>query len=85
MPTRLNATFSFFFSSFSSFKQPLFFFSEFPVLMSFLVKNCNFNDFWTEDGTAEVANDIKLKSKFAANFLKFWDHVYEVMPSSVRG
>lgn len=35
------------------------------------VKNCNFSDSWTEDGTAEVENDIKLKSKFAANFLKF--------------
>lgn len=85
MPTRLNATFSFFLLLLAALNSHFFFFSEFPVLMSFLVKNCNFNDFWTEDGTAEVANDIKLKSKFAANFLKFWDHVYEVMPSSVRG
>lgn len=52
--------------------------------MSFSVKKCNFSDSWTEDGTAQVANDIKLKSKFALNFLKFWNYVSEVMPSSVR-
>lgn len=86
MPTRLNATISFFLL-FSSFKQPqsfIFFFRITCTDMSFSVKNCNFSDSWTEDGTAEVENDIKLKSKFAANFLKFQDNVYEVMPRSVR-
>lgn len=85
MPTRLNAAFSFFLL-FSSFKQPQsFFFPRIPCTdISFSVKNCNFSVSWTKDGTAEEANYIKLKSNFAANFLKFGDHVYEVMPSSMR-
>lgn len=75
-----------FFFPFSSCKQAqsLFFFRIPCTDMSFSVKKCNFSDSWTEDGTAQVANDIKLKSKFALNFLKFWNYVSEVMPSSVR-